>query len=243
MITLVVLHGWGMTPAVFEALADRLRASFAVHALALPGYCGAPSVAPYSIETLAESIAARAPERCWVAGWSLGGQVALEWARLRPRQVEALALIAATPSFVRREDWSHAVERSVFEGFVENLERDREATLSRFASLQAQGDALIKATATALRASVGGAAEVDTGTLRQGLGVLLDADLRASLREVPHETLVVHGEDDRLVPLAAGEYLARELPHARLSTIRGAAHAPFVSRTDEVAAALTDFLR
>jgi pimeloyl-[acyl-carrier protein] methyl ester esterase len=239
----VLLHGWGMTPAVFDALADALRSSYVVHAMALPGYCAAPSAFPYSIEKLAESIAARAPERCCVAGWSLGAQVALEWARSQPRQVEALALLAATPSFVQRAGWSHAVEPAVFENFAENLERDRDATLARFASLQAHGDAAMKATATRLRACVGRPAEIETDTLRQGLGVLLDADLRASLRAVGQETLVVHGESDRLVPLAAGEYLAREMPHARLSTIPGASHAPFVSRPDAVAAALKDFLR
>jgi pimeloyl-[acyl-carrier protein] methyl ester esterase len=52
---------------------------------------------------------------------------------------------------------------------------------------------------------------------------------------------VVHGARDRLVPLAAGEYLSRNLPAARLEVMRGAAHAPFVSRARETAQVLEVF--
>jgi pimeloyl-[acyl-carrier protein] methyl ester esterase len=240
---LVLLHGWGMTPAVFDPLRARLERSFALFALPLPGYCGAETVTPYTVDTIAQAIAARAPERCVVCGWSLGAQAALAWARARPRQVEGLVLVAATPSFVTREHWPHAVEPAIFRGFAEAMQSDRDPTLNRFASLQAQGGAAMKQTALQLRASLCSENDASTQTLRHGLDVLLDTDLRESLDDIAHDALVIHGDRDRLVPLAAGEHIARTLTRARLQTIPDAAHAPFLTHTDAVAAGIEDFVR
>jgi pimeloyl-[acyl-carrier protein] methyl ester esterase len=240
--TLVLLHGWAMTPAVFDDLAARLAAVCTVHAIALPGYCGAAASADETVASLAASIAARAPRRCVVAGWSLGGQVALEWARSRPQQVEALALIAATPSFVQRDGWPHAVERGVFDAFGAALHASRERALERFASLQAQGEPAMKTVLARLRRCICGETDASTVTLEGGLRVLLETDLREAPRDIVQEALVIHGECDRLAPLAAAEALAQRLERGSLRTITGAAHAPFVSRPDAVAQALKTLL-
>lgn len=239
----MLLHGWGMTPAVFDGLKSALEGSYALHMMPLPGYCGAPTSPACTVESLAQSVAERAPARCFVAGWSLGGQVAIEWARRSTQQVQALALIASTPSFVQRDGWTHAVEPAVFHGFADAMHVQREATLKRFASLQAQGDAAMKEAALHLRASVCGDDDASSETLLGGLRVLLETDLRETLRDVPQETLVIHGECDRLVPFAAGEHLARTMERATLSRIAGAAHATFVTRRDAVAAALEGFFK
>jgi pimeloyl-[acyl-carrier protein] methyl ester esterase len=241
--TLVLLHGWGMTPSILDEVGDRLRGACEIHALPLPGYCGTPGVAPYTVETLAQSAAARAPRRCVVAGWSLGGQVALEWARRAPEQVEALVLIGSTPSFVTRVGWPHAVEPAVFRGFAEAMTSNRDSTLKRFASLQAQGDAAMKPAAMRLRAALCAERDASTPTLCEGLRVLLDADLRAALAHVEQPVLVIHGENDRLVPLAAGEHLARAMKRAQLLKVPGAAHAPFVTQPDAVVDAIAGFVR
>ena len=243
MKTLVLLHGWGMTPAVFDTLARRLQGAFDVRAMALPGYCGAAEAPACTIDALAAAVAARAPDRCLVAGWSLGALVALRWALLRPDQVEALALIGATPSFVRREGWEHAVAASVFDAFAVSLEERREATLLRFASLQAQGERSPKAVALRLREWLCRDDDASAATLQQGLRVLLDTDLRDALGDVAQHTLVIHGVSDALAPLAAGDHLARSIPRARLTRIEGAAHAPFVKQSDAVAGAIEDFVR
>jgi pimeloyl-ACP methyl ester carboxylesterase len=54
--------------------------------------------------------------------------------------------------------------------------------------------------------------------------------------------LVVQGALDRLVPAAAGEYLARTLGAAALATISGAAHAPFISQPRSVSRTIFEFL-
>jgi pimeloyl-ACP methyl ester carboxylesterase len=50
------------------------------------------------------------------------------------------------------------------------------------------------------------------------------------LSSIAVPTLVIHGTEDPMFPLAHGEALAREIPRARLLTLEGAGHG--VDRAD-----------
>jgi pimeloyl-[acyl-carrier protein] methyl ester esterase len=239
--TIVLLHGWGMHPAVFDGLGAQLGARYVICAPALPGYGSSRPCEPYTVAAgLVREIAANAPQRCGVVGWSLGAHVALEWARARPQQVERLALIAATPSFVRREDWHAGLDASKLRGFREALGHDPEETLDRFAFLQAQGDCAAKRVMQTLRATLKAYAVPSSAVLAAGLEILQEEDLRAVLGDIVQHTLVVHGQNDQLVPLAAARELAQRLPRARLAIVAGAAHAPFVSSPEVVSRLLAE---
>jgi pimeloyl-[acyl-carrier protein] methyl ester esterase len=238
----VLLHGWGTTAAVWKDLGARLALRFRVHALDLPGYGVGPACAPCTPEAVAGSIADGAPACCGVVGWSLGAQVALAWARAAPRQVARLALIAATPCFTRRADWQHGVEPEVLSAFSRALVIDRAVALRRFIALEARGDERAVQVALKLRAALAAGGEPGRRPLRNGLAMLAETDLRGELSAITQETLVVHGDRDAVVPVAAGEALARRLPAARLEIVRGAGHAPFVSRPRQVAGVLREFL-
>jgi pimeloyl-[acyl-carrier protein] methyl ester esterase len=232
----VLLHGWGSSASVWGGLLALLAPRLRVSAPDLPGYGSNRPCEPCTAERMADAIALTAPPRCHVVGWSLGGLVALAWAALAPRQVARLALIAATPSFLRRPGWPDAMSAESFAAFEEATAADPARALRRFASLQAQGDASAKQVARQLR----GALATGAAALGAGLGVLRETDLREKLHALSPPALVVHGARDRLVPPAAGERLASLLPGARLLMLPGAAHAPFLSQPAPVAAALVD---
>jgi pimeloyl-ACP methyl ester carboxylesterase len=46
----------------------------------------------------------------------------------------------------------------------------------------------------------------------------------AFLPDILHETLVICGDDDPLVPLANGRMLAERIPHARLEVVERGGH-------------------
>ena len=50
--------------------------------------------------------------------------------------------------------------------------------------------------------------------------------------EVP--TLVIWGENDRIIPASAGERIAEAMPNTRLEVIAGAGHLPHIEKPDEV---------
>lgn len=238
---LVLLHGWGMHAGIWADLARELAPFFRVHAVDLPGYGGSAMCDPYTLDQVAALLARQMPQRCLVCGWSLGGQVALAWAATAPQQVARLALIATTPCFTQRSDWPHAVEAEVLRAFAEGLRTDYAATLKRFLSLQALGDAQARQVVQRLKEGWSASDKPDPRALEQGLEILLHADLRERLAAVTQPALVMHGDRDTLTPPAAGEYLSRSLPDARLIRLRGAAHAPFVSDAQGTGALLKRF--
>ncbi len=236
----VFLHGWGFTARVWDDLAARLVPRFRAHVIDLPGYGAAPACDPYTLEAMAAAVARAAPRRCHVVGWSLGGAVALEWARRAPRQVRRLALIAATPCFTRRLGWPCATAPAVLQDFACALKEDRSGQFARFLAAQTKGDARVKRAARLARqASAAGAPDA---VLQAGLAVLARTDLRRELREVRQPALVLHGARDRVVPPGAGRRLAAALPDARFRLLRACAHGPFLSQPVLVAAALREFL-
>lgn len=237
----VLLHGWGMHGAIWSELMPELAPRYRVHAVDLPGYGASPVCAPYALERIASELALQMPHPCAVCGWSLGGQAALAWARGAPQQVKQLALIATTPCFAQRDDWPHAVEPHVLHEFAQEVAVNVDSTLKRFFSLQARGDAKAGQVARRLRETLSTRGRPSAQVLQQGLEMLLVMDLRSQLYSITQSTLVVHGDRDRLTPLAAGEYLSRMIPDARLAVVHGAAHAPFVSKPKAVSALLAEF--
>jgi len=237
----VLLHGWGSNAAVWKTMAASLAPRCRPHAFDLPGYGATPACTPYTLDSIAAAVAQAAPPRCDVVGWSLGGQIALAWARRAPRQVDRLALISATPCFAQRPDWPHALEAEVLAAFARDLADDAPGALKRFALLQAQGDNDARGVGRQLRAALGTGGEAGAAALEGGLRILLETDLRGELSSIRQPALVLHGDRDQLVAPAAGAYLSRRLPAARLSVLRGAAHAPFLSQPEAAAAALGEF--
>jgi pimeloyl-ACP methyl ester carboxylesterase len=62
------------------------------------------------------------------------------------------------------------------------------------------------------------------GTLRQLLAILATGDRRPLLAQIKAPTLVLHGADDPLVPVAAGRDTAAHIPGATLEIVDGMGH-------------------
>lgn len=245
----VLLHGWASHPYVFRGLSRVLEKFFRVQVMALPGYGdGGESAActPYTLERIADTLAAAAPKQCDVIGWSLGAQVALTWAQRAPKQVSRVALIAATPCFTQRTGeqnaWPHAVTPMVMRQFTSAIKRDCPSVLRRFVALQSLGDKQAVRVAHKLRTALFTNSLPAQEVLEAGLDILRTADLRALLSSISQPTLVIHGEHDAVTPCAAGESLAKALPSASFHKIAGAGHAPFLSDQTAVATLLQAFL-
>lgn len=240
---LVLLHGWGAHRRVWDALAARLETDLQVITITpdLPGHGAAPAPTPYTIGQIIDQLADAAPAQCMVAGWSLGGQLALAWAQRHPRQVTRLLLLAATPRFVGTAGWPHGMASDVFDEFSAALRHDAAATLRRFLLLQARGDAQARAVARQLEMALALQPRPADAVLAQTLDWLRSTDLRAALPQIMQPALVIHGDCDPIAPPAAGEYLAAHLRHARLALLAGVAHVPFISVPDVICKLISEF--
>jgi pimeloyl-[acyl-carrier protein] methyl ester esterase len=68
-------------------------------------------------------------------------------------------------------------------------------------------------------------------------------DLRNDLPRIAQPTLILHGEADMLVPVKEAQWLAKTLPNAKLSILKGAGHVPTLTRPVEIAQEIMNFFR
>jgi pimeloyl-ACP methyl ester carboxylesterase len=78
------------------------------------------------------------------------------------------------------------------------------------------------------------------GMPRQLAAIIADGDRRERLQSVKAPTLVIHGEDDPLVPLAGGKDTAAHVKGAKLKTIPGMGHDLPLELVDEIADAIAE---
>ncbi len=71
-------------------------------------------------------------------------------------------------------------------------------------------------------------------------GMRFDAARRVHAISAP--TLVIHGADDQVVPVANAPLLAQEIPNAQVRIIAGAGHLVFIERAAQVNQAIIEFL-
>jgi len=239
---LVLLHGWGMHSGVWSSLAECLAVQHRVHCIDLPGHGHSPPVAAAKPALgWARACLAAAPERAVWVGWSLGGIVSLLAALLAPQRISRLVLVAATPCFVQRADWPHALRQEVLEQFASGLNGDLQATLVRFLALQVRAADSARTTLRRLREELRRCPIPLQSSLEQGLELLRGQDLRSRLAGLECPSLWVFGERDRLVPNTVAEHICSWTPCSRVQVLPGAGHAPFLSHASQVESLLTAF--
>ena len=81
------------------------------------------------------------------------------------------------------------------------------------------------------------------GSTRHLSAIVADGDRRAMLKGIGVPTLVLHGEDDPLVPCAGGRDTAATIPGAQLKTIPGWGHDLPLELVDEIADAIAAHAR
>ena len=171
-----------------------------------------------------------------VLGTSMGGYVALEVIRQAPGRVTALALVSTsaradtTEQIQARGRQSALVEEGPFNALID----------AAFPGVVASGNELndaLLATWRAMTTPVGADA-----FLRQQQAVVQRADLRSILPSVVCPTAVIHGAQDRLIPLTAAEEMAAAMPTARFTVVDGAGHLLLHEQPDAARAAINAWL-
>lgn len=230
---LLLIHGWGMNPTVWDAMVKPLQKHFEVHCPALPGHAGTALQPGWSVEALAQQWLGAWPDAFWV-GWSLGAQVTLAAAGRPGARMQAAVLLGGTPCFVATDAWPCAMHGDEFSEFYQRCEALPQATLQQFLGLQVLGSAQRGPTLRALRLALAAAPETTQKALLEGLRVLRDTDLRAGLAAVACPILWLCGEQDQLTPAAAARQAAARMKQSQVECLTGAGHAPFISHEAEV---------
>jgi class 3 adenylate cyclase/alpha-beta hydrolase superfamily lysophospholipase len=183
--------------------------------------------APPTLEDIAGDLGAvmdaAGSERATIVGLSEGGPAALLFAASHPERVSGLALVGSYARLSRAPDNPAGVRAERLRGFVECAvaEWGGPAALSLWFGAEAAADpALAEWWARLLRAGT------SPGGARALLRLYEELDARPALSSISAPTLVVHGRDDALVPVALGRAVADAIPGARYLELPGP-HLPF----------------
>lgn len=240
---LFLIHGWALHSGVWSGIVPELARNWRVTCVDLPGHGRSRELPmPATLSELAHWVVQAAPEKSVWLGWSLGSLVALRAALDFPERITALALVSATPRFVSAADWPCAMPPEQLMQFMSELETDYFGTLTRFLGLQVRGDEHARETLRQLHAALRTCEAPQAANLAAGLEILRATDLRTEVPRLALPALVMAGDYDRLTPPEAATWLAGVVHAARLVRLPKAAHAPFMSHTQEFLEALHNFL-
>jgi non-heme chloroperoxidase len=248
----VLIHGWPLSGKSWERqLTALLDAGYRVVTYDRRGFgeSSKPTVG-YDYDTFAADLHALLTELdlqdVALVGFSMGGgEVARYVGRYGTDRVSRAVFMAAIPPYLRKaSDNPTGVDESVFEGVKAGLVADRPAFLAQFLanfySVDTLGGEKISDEVVRLSWNIASGAS-PVGTLACVSAWL--TDFRGDLAKFTIPTLVIHGDDDRILPLAAtGEPTHAAIAGSTLVVVKGGPHGLNWTHADEVNEALLEFL-
>ncbi len=220
--TLVLLHGFTNTGASWGPVVAALPERYRPLAPDIRGHGTAGEARPVTLPAVIDDVATLAPGPFDLAGYSMGGRLALHVALALPGRVGRLTLIGASPGLADPDE--RAARRAADEALADEVEA---MTIKQFAERWAQTpvlagqppSVLAAVTAQRLRSTPAGLAAALRGL---GTGALPSLWDRLGEVAIPVE-LVVGERDEKFRGVA--ERMAAALPDARVHVVAGAGHA------------------
>ena len=248
----ILIHGWPLSGASWEKqVAALLSAGHRVITYDRRGFGqSSKPTSGYDYDTLAEDlhklVATLDLHDLALVGFSMGGgEVARYLGTYGSKRVSKAVFIASIqPFLLKTADNPEGVDGSVFEGIKQAIVADRPAFLSAFLSnfynLDVLGGKLISDQVVQSNWNVAvGASPKGTLDCVSAWGI----DFRKDLQCITVPTLVMHGNADRILPIAAtAARTHKAVKGARLVVIEGGPHGVLWTHAEQVNRALLDFL-
>ena len=248
----ILIHGWPLSADSWDpqmmALAD---AGFRAIAYDRRGFGRSDQPwAGYDYDTLASDLAA-VLEHLDVTGATLigfsmgGGEVVRYLAKHGDARVAKLVLAASVvPYLLKMPDNPEGVEKSVFDGMVDGLTKDRPGFLAPFGKVFF-GAGLLNFSVSSELVQWAGSLALQ-GSPKATLDCVRsfsETDFRADCAAVKVPTLIIHGDADQTVPLdASSKRAATMIAGAKLIVYPGAPHALVLTEAERFNADVLHFI-
>ena len=167
-----------------------------------------------------------------VLGLSWGGIAAQQLAHDRPDLVRRLILASSTPGLMSVPPRPSSALALI------TPQRDADQIEKVITKLYA-GDFLAD---PGLAPRLGLTRSVDERTYRRQMWALLGWSSVPWLRTVRHQTLILHADDDRVVPYVNARFMKRLMPNATLEAVHEGGHLFLYTRPEVYGPRITDFL-
>ena len=182
-----------------------------------------------------------------LAGFSMGGgEVARYLGRYGSDRVsKAMLLGAVTPLLLKTPDNPDGVDKSVFDGMLDNVKKDRLAFLAEFFPNFYNYEPGTKGvSADLIPFSKWVAWAASPLATQQCIVAFGTTDFRADLKKITVPTLIAHGDADRIVPFdISGKKSHEMIKGSRLEVLKGAPHGFAATHAQQLNTLMLDFLR
>jgi len=248
----VLIHGYPLSGASWEKqLPALLAAGRRVITYDRRGFGkSSQPTAGYNYDTFAEDLHKLVTKlklrNFALVGFSMGGgEVARYIGKHGSKDVSHAVFISSVPPFLlKTPDNQEGVDGSVFEGIQKAIAADRYAFFTEFFKNFYNTDALLgkRVSEQAVQASWNVAAGA-SATASLACVPTWHEDFRKDVSRIDVPALVIHGDADRIVPIAAaGERTAKLIKGARLSVVKDGPHCITWTHAEEVNHELVNFL-
>jgi len=251
--TVVLIHGYPLSGASWEKqTAALLDAGFRVITYDRRGFGqSSKPTTGYNYDTFAEDLRKLVTQLelrdFALVGFSMGGgEVARYLGRYGSKGVSKAVFIASVPPFLlKTPDNPKGLDSSVFDGIQKAIAADRYAFFTEFFKNFYNTDLLLgKRVSEQVVQSSWSVAAGASATASLACVPTWHEDFRKDLSRIDVPTLVIHGDADRIVPFpASGQLTAKLVRGARLVWVKDGPHCITWTHSDEVNAALLDFLK
>ncbi len=249
----ILIHGWPLSHSMWEYQVEKIvNAGYRCISYDRRGF--GDSDKPwegYDYDTLASDlndvITALGLSKVVVVGFSMGGgEVARFIGKYGTANIEKAALISAVPPFMlKTDDNPDGLEKEVFEGFKNEIRKDRQGFLAgfgdKFYNFSKNSSKLSKDLKHHHWAIACSASPKATLDCIDSFGL---TDFREDLKSFDVPTLVVHGDDDEIVPIdIAGKKSKELIKNSTFEVIEDGPHGLIVTHKDELNEILVRFLK
>jgi pimeloyl-ACP methyl ester carboxylesterase len=179
-----------------------------------------------------------ASERGALLGYSEGGPMCALFAATYPERTVSLIMIGSYAQRLKTHDYPWGVDPAKLEKFIKSLERDWGGTvgLAERAPSLAADPRFREWWARFLRMSASPATAVALTRMNA------EIDVRHILPTIKVPTLIIQGEDDRVINVEEGRYLAKHIPGAKFVLLPTMDHLPWVGCPETILDEVEQFL-
>jgi len=250
--TVIFIHGWPLNHAMWEyQLAELPKHNLRCIAYDRRGF--GMSDYPwekYDYDTFAGDLKALIDQLhltdITLVGFSMGGgEIARYIGKYGSDKISKIVLISSvTPFMLNTNDNSEGVDKEVFDEMVESISKDRPAFLAdfgkKFYGVSLFNDAISEqmlAWNQSLCLMSSHKATIDC------VRAFSETDFREDLSKINVPTLIIHGDEDKIVPIeVSGNRTSMMLPNAKYLIYEGAPHGLFITEKDKLNMDLIDFI-
>lgn len=249
----ILMHGWPLSADSWDNQAMGLAdAGFRAIAYDRRGF--GRSEQPwngYNYDTLSDDLASVIKETgardAAIFGFSMGGgEVARYMSRHKGANVSQAGLISSVvPFMLKTEDNPNGTDQSVFDQMTAAMKEDRAKFFAGFFK-DFYGVGLISHPVSdeLLEASRNTAMQASLKATLACAKAFATTDFRPDLKSFTVPTLIIHGTEDKTVPIdASGRAAAQGIANSKLIEYDGAPHGLFATHKEQLTADLLAFLR